>query len=379
MPAAQRFYHAAVKENFAGDGYIMIGHRKHDPTRPGDFLSVYVSEDGLTWTGDGASLFDDYITNPKAIAGGGFYRTDFIPRGDGLLDIMASTLVSIGCGDGDNSGDTAGAGNYTRSGVSFIRGVDPAKTNMIMWVVATEDIERKARVGIPFIETNERRTETLDIRLTAGVGKGWYFQYATDFAGLASGAIERVHLSMPEDSIRLAGRMEISGNIGTAAAGAIIVSGTAAPSALIGQIGSGVCTFNGTVAWALITDQDAPPSPALDRLPVVGDTVVGQTSGASATICFVGDTGRALYVCNPTVRAVFVAGEKLTIDGTTLKAGGVDVTVFAIQSSPAATGIALVAYPYRSTNSDPLKGGYIEIWNTSAATFHGIVKFQSFR
>lgn len=105
-----------------------------------------------------------------------------------------------------------------------------------------------------------------------------------------------------------------------------------------------------------------------------GAALVGKTSGAVAVIHDVSQDGRVIYPKNPEGTAQFQTGEELEVDGVTLTDNLVAVTVSSFVNAPEADGVNVIFHHFRNG-----VGGYAEIWNASASTFHGGVRYQSFR
>jgi hypothetical protein len=389
-PANWRVWHTDVIKK---DGvYHALCQQKFQPERPSSYLTYATSTDKTNWTagmpgGMNQAIHGEYTLEPKAFAGGGYYRSSLVPRADGKWDVFFSSLVSAGSGDGDTSGDTVGApGLYQRTYINFARGVDLTKTNKWRWHSAPTLESANSEFGFPLIHTTKRRLEN---GYAVEARRGFAFRYVTDSGGLSSGAAEQVTegvkpwLGVAGKGITaLMGRMDVWGSLvspESTVAGVLVSGRSTAVATSLAHATSGQVTWNGTLAWGLVMNTANPPSPAVDNMPQPGDLVIGLTSGARAKVFNVTQSGRFIELIAPENRFSFQAGEQISIAGVTYTASATPITIASQQAQPASNGIGIVFWPHRPSNPSAVRGGYVGIWNTTTTTFHGSVDYRSAR
>lgn len=380
MPANYRGWHTDVK--LKNGVYHMLVQQNYSPARTSAGLSYISSTDKLNWTGDPEALMHgDYINEPKVFAGGGYYRSTFIIREDGLWDMWFSSLISEGCGDGDSSGDYSGNTElYLESHINMARGVDPTKENKWNWVPAPNLKLTEDQYAIPGIHNGG---DTIEIANSQTAQKGFFFRYTTEFpSGLLTGERRRITAGekpwMTDVSNKglgsLQGELKVCGVIGNASCGAHIIASRNGPFPL-SEINVGEVMFGGNKEWYMQM------SIAPDNLvPANGDIIVGLTSGATGKIHIIEQAGRLLYPKEMSGTAVFANGEQVSINGTTLTNAATPITIVTQQNPPVNDGInIMVHYWYSTANGGADNGGYIDIWNSTAESFHGNVDYRSFR
>ena len=388
MPSGYTGWHNAVRL-FDGVYYCLsaskpeIVDRDGVPTqRTSGELRAYQSTDKDTWTAVSGgvanqSFHDDYANWNKDLAGGGIYRGCPVINHDGSWDVWFSTIRSNGIGNGDVSGDfVASTTKFRASRVSLARNVDVAGRKRFLFEAAPDHDVILSQHLTPVIEVDRQLTESWN---PLPETRGWKWEYGTaNSTGLASGASERIHLDDKERIIKLTNKGEgsmqgegmIFGVIGAGAVAKHVIAGDVTVATLSSTGNSG---WIGNESWLIITSITA-GSTTVDQTLEEGVALVGKTSGASAVIHDVAQDGRVLYPKNPTGTAQFQVGEQLEVDGVTLTDNGVAVTVSSFVSAPTANGVNVIFHHYRNG-----VGGYAEIWNASTQSFHGGVRYQSFR
>jgi hypothetical protein len=380
MPTGYRGWHTAVRKK-AGVYYMLAQNNHAVAGRSSAEFRAYQSSDKLNWTEItgglvDSSFHDDYVNWNKDLAGGGIYRGCHIVNDDGTWDIWMSTLVSDGVGNGDSSGDSNVApGVYRATRISLARNVDVKKRTKFVFEAAPNHEAILASRLTPVIEKAGQLTEFYTPVTTR---RGWKWEWGTPFAGLLSGTTARIHPAnkpnaLPGTNKGLGigqGEIVIAGVLGSTPLARHAISGSTTTTTLSN---TGNSLWSGNNTWTIITTI-VNGSPDVNLVLAEGDVIVGATSGATAVIHYSVQTGRVIYPKNPSGTVIFQTGEPLTVNGTPLTDNGVDVTISSFVGAPVASGINVLYHHYVGS-----KGGYCEVWNNSTSTFHGLIRYQSFR
>ena len=380
MPATYRGWHSAVRKK-AGIYYMLAQCNYATAGRSSSEFRTYQSTDKLNWTEItgglvDSSFHDDYVNWNKDLAGGGIYRGCPVINDDGTWDIWMSTMVSDGVGNGDSSGDSNTApGIYRATRISLARNVDIKKrTKFVFEAAPNHDAILAARLT-PVIEKAGQLTEFYTPLTTR---RGWKWEWGTPYAGLLTGTTARIHPAnkpnaLPGTNKGLGigqGEIVIAGVLGSTPLARHAISGSTTTTTLSS---TGNSLWSGNNTWTIITTI-VDGSPDVNLVLAEGDVIGGTTSGATAVIHYSTQTGRVIYPKNPSGTAIFQTGEELTVNGTTLTNLGTPVTISSFVGAPVSSGINVIYHHYVGS-----KGGYCEVWNNSASTFHGLIRYQSFR
>jgi hypothetical protein len=373
LPAGANVWHVDV-ELVGGVYHALCTQRSTDYAA---YNATYMtSTDGDTWTGDVTKPIHAraMIDEPSSIAGGGYYRPSMIPRENGNFDLILCTLEILGWGDGrhDVSNNV-----HRKSNISLARDVNLTKQHFWDWITASDNAQILHQVGYPQIHHDRHVVEGINEDETNG--KGWEFHYSTPKIGIASGASVKISdgnkpMMNPGTNFTLSraqGRFEISGVLNSTPAALIAITGSSAVVYLVEAV-SGKIVISPPIEWVITV------TPTPDNLPATheGEAIVGVTSGAVGVLNRATESGRVLYPKNMSTVANFESGEQITIGGVTLTASGTPVTVNGFARAPGDDGINIIFVPYVAGSGD---GGYFELWNNSAAIFHGNVRYSAHR
>jgi len=386
LPSGADLWHSDVKKK--GSTWHMLGLKQSSGTDPDlNGLIHLTSADGLVFTGSIAFIHDPASAEPRAFAGMSYYRSSMLPREDGLWDILLSSLIGSGRGDGN----TDGAVTHESAMISYARGVDLDKVNAWDWRASTDKRLIFQKLGEPLVDTVSQRTES--VRLFAAQ-KGWHFKYATGVTGLASGVSERVTLGRKPSFVfnsnlglaRAAGVMDISGNL-TSGGGecARLVSGH------ISQATKSMHTTADKFYWGgprefIVRSQLLAGTSAFTPVAVEDDVIT--IHGAADVLLLTarchfmnpltsgGNIYQEFYLKDLAGTAAVAVGNTLKINGVNLTHNSSNVTLSAVLYPYTTGAINLLYHSYHAGAND---GGFVEIFNNSASAWHGRLEYISSR
>tara|TARA_R110000796_G_scaffold173868_1_gene290822 strand:+ start:11737 stop:14187 length:2451 start_codon:yes stop_codon:yes gene_type:complete len=372
--------------------FMMIATKPLGTRNSGELRALFSVDQGVTWTGLDKSFHDDYINWPKDLAGGGVYRGSFVVREDNLWDIWFSILVTTGSGDGDSSGDVgSNPDKFNSSRIALARGVDPLADNVFKFTAAADHDSLMAPRALPLIEKEGQLSEIWN----GTVGrKGWSWKWTTPYpAGILTGGNERItpgikHLMAPgtnKGKGSVQGRFRLDGVIDETA---VALDATSGNPAVVESFKSGNVKFSGHQRWT-VTMSATPENYVISEGTLMEAADAGSVvTGAVATVSAMNGPGQ-FFPRSPSGTVHYAVGNRLyaTPPGGAREllthSGGTPVTITAIGQAPIADGVNVLFHFWDEADvnnpSGGLDGGFVEIWNSSAFSFHGNLSFTSFR